>query len=174
KPYARGLSLVSIGQPFVTAGGSGFGSFFRAGVSFGLGDMLGEQQLETALQVGKDAMDFAVQSMYLNRRARWTWGVVGGQIPTATGVASTVRQTAAGGAPTIVREALVSEQVHHEATALLMYPFSRARRVELSAGLDAIGFRTNALTSVFSGTSGRLLDETRDIRPGLPPVTIGQ
>ena len=86
KPYARGLSLLSIGQPFVSAGGSAFGSFIRAGVSFGLGDMLGDQELDTAVQVGKDAMDFAFQTMYLNRRSRWTWGVVGGQIPTATGV----------------------------------------------------------------------------------------
>ena len=173
KPYARGLSLLSIGQPFVSAGGSAFGSFVRAGVSFGLGDILGEQELESAIQVGKDAMDFAFQSMYLNRRSRWTWGLVGGQIPTATGVTNTIRQNSSSGTPTIVRESLVAEQIHHEAGALLMYPFSRSRRIEFSAGLDAIGFRTNALTSVFSGT-GHLLDQTQDVRPGLPAVTIGQ
>jgi hypothetical protein len=92
----------------------------------------------------------------------------------ATGVSTTARQSAAGDSTsTIVRESLVSEQIHHDVSALLMYPFSRAQRIELSAGLDAIGFRTSALTSTFSGT-GRLLDQTQDVRPGLPAVTIGQ
>ena len=174
KPYVRGLSILSIGQPYVSAGGGAFGSFVRAGVSFGLGDMLGEQQLETAVQVGKEAMDFAVQTVYLNRRSRWTWGVIAGQIPTATGVTHTVRQTAAEtGESTILRDSVLSEQIHRQVSGLLMYPFSRARRIELSAGADAIGFRTDALRSVFSGT-GRLLDETRERRYDLAPATIIQ
>lgn len=174
RPYAHGLSLLSIGQPYVSAGGGAFGSFVRAGVSFGLGDILGQQQLETAVQVGKELMDFAVQSVYLNRRSRWTWGAMGGQIPTATGVTRTVRQAAGTGAPTIRRESLLSEQIHREASALLMYPFSRARRIELSAGVDAIGFRTEALTNVYNAGSGQVLEESRERRTGLPPVTIGQ
>jgi outer membrane protein assembly factor BamA len=55
-----------------------------------------------------------------------------------------------------------------------MYPLSRARRIELSAGIDAIGFRTEALTSTYNGLSGRLIDETREQRRGLSPATIGQ
>ncbi len=172
RPYARGLSLVSIGQPYVSAGGGAFGSFVRAGVSFGMGDMLGQQQLETAVQVGKEMMDFAVQSVYLNRRSRWTWGAMGGQIPTATGTTRTITQTVEGGPQTIVRQSVLLEQIHREASALFMYPFSRARRIELSAGFDAIGFRTEALTNVYDA-SGRRLQETRERRPGLPPATIG-
>ncbi len=172
RPYARGLSLVSIGQPYVSAGGGAFGSFVRAGVSFGMGDMLGQQQLETAVQVGKELMDFAVQSVYLNRRSRWTWGAMGGQIPTATGTTRTLTQPATAGGQNIVRESLLLEQIHREASALVMYPFSRARRIELSAGFDAIAFRTEALTYVYDST-GRRVQETRELRPGLPPAAIG-
>jgi hypothetical protein len=159
----------------LSAGGGAFGSFVRAGVSFGLGDVLGEQQLETAVQVGKEAMDFAVQTAYLNRRSRWTWGGIAGQIPSVTGVSRTVRHEATGTSqPTFVRESLLSEQIHRQATALVMYPFSRARRIELSAGVDAIGFRTEAVTSVFSSVNGRRLEETRERRPGLAAATVIQ
>jgi WD40-like Beta Propeller Repeat len=174
RPYARGLSLLSIGQPYVSAGGGAFGSFVRAGVSFGLGDLLGEQQLETALQVGKDVMDFAVQSVYLNRRSRWTWGSMGGQIPIMTGFTRTSHQSSAADGATIVRESVLSEEIHRQASALFMYPFNRARRIELSAGFDAISFRTETLTNVYSGATGRLIEETRTRRPGLPHALIGQ
>jgi Tol biopolymer transport system component len=173
RPYARKLSLVSIGQPYVSAGGGAFGSFVRAGVSFGLGDMLGQQQLETAVQVGKDLMDFAVQSVYLNRRSRWTWGAMGGQIPTATGTTRTISDAVGTTTPTIRRESVLSEQIHREASALFMYPFSRSRRIELSAGFDAIGFRTIAFTNVYNAGSGRLIEESQERRPGLPPATMG-
>ena len=173
RPYARKLSLVSIGQPYVSAGGGAFGSFVRAGVSFGLGDMLGQQQFETAVQVGKDLMDFAVQSVYLNRRSRWTWGAMGGQIPTATGTSRTITEAASTATPTIRRESVLSEQIHREASALFMYPFSRSRRIELSAGFDAIGFRTIAFTNIYNAGTGRLIEESRERRPGLPPATIG-
>ena len=174
RPYARGLSLLSIGQPYVSAGGGAFGSFVRAGVSFGLGDLLGQQQLETALQIGKDVMDFAVQSVYLNRRSRWTWGAMGGQIPIMTGFTRTSHQSSAADGATIVRESVLSEEIHRQASALFMYPFNRARRIELSAGFDAISFRTETLTNVYSGASGRLIEETRERRSGLPHATIGQ
>jgi hypothetical protein len=79
--YTPSLSLFSFGQPYLTAGGGAFGSFFRAGVAFGVGDLFGEQSLNTALQVGAKATDFAVDTSYVNRRSRWNWGVSGAQIP---------------------------------------------------------------------------------------------
>jgi hypothetical protein len=172
KPYPRGMSVVSIGQPYLSAGGGAFGSFVRAGVSFGFGDMLGEQQLETAVQVGKDAVDFAVQTAYLNRRSRWTWGGIAGQIPSITGVSRTVRSDS--GEATFTRQSVFSEQIHRQATGLFMYPFSRAQRIELSAGLDAISFRTDAVTGLYSAQNGRRLEETRERRPGLPGALVAQ
>jgi outer membrane protein assembly factor BamA len=55
-----------------------------------------------------------------------------------------------------------------------MYPFNRSRRIEFTFGADAIGFRTEALTSVFSGLTGRLVDQTRELRPGPTPVVVMQ
>jgi surface antigen Omp85-like protein/WD40 repeat protein len=174
KAYARRLSLFSLGQPYLSAGGGAFGSFVRAGAWFSLGDLLGEQQLETAIQVGRTAMDFAVQSVYLNRRSRWTWGLLGGQIPVMTGISQTARRTSDTGDLSVVREALIAEQIHRQSSVLVMYPFNRSRRIEFSVGADAIGFRTEALTSVFSGVTGRLVDQSREARPGPRPVAVMQ
>ena len=62
--YRPSLSLVSFGQPYLSAGGGAFGSFFRAGVAFRVGDLFGEQSLDTAVQVGTKASDFAVESSF--------------------------------------------------------------------------------------------------------------
>src|SRR5262249_21177615 len=103
-----------------------------------------------------------------------TWGVMGGQIPVMTGISQTARRLSTAGDPTVVRESLLSEQIHRQSSALLMYPFNRSRRIELSVGADAIGFRTEALTSVFSGVTGRLVDQSREARPGPQAVTVMQ
>ena len=174
RPYARRMSLVSIGQPYLAAGGGAFGSFVQAGISFAFGDMLGQHELETAIQVGKDKMDFAVQTAYINRRSRWLWGVVGGEIPSITGLTQTERRNAGTAESTIVSQSVLAEQVHREATGLLMYPFSHARRIEFSAGFDSIAFRTDVWTSTYSGLTGRLTDQSRDIQPGGAVANIVQ
>src|SRR6184192_2681488 len=108
KPYVPRLSLAQIGSPYLSAGGGAFGSFVRAGVSMGFGDMLGEQELDTAIQVGKEAVDNAVIATYMNRRSRWNWGVSGGRIPALVGASETlVRTTGAAGDALIVSDATV-------------------------------------------------------------------
>ena len=84
------------------------------------------------------------------------------------------QDTTDGSEPTFVREAVLSEQIHRQATALFMYPFSRAQRIELSAGFDAIGFRTDVVTSVFSSVTGKRLESTRERVPGLTSANVVQ
>src|SRR4030095_4966633 len=66
--YGPGLSLVSFGQPYLAAGGGAFGSYFRAGVAFRVGDLFGEQSLDTAVQVGTKAREFALETANITRR----------------------------------------------------------------------------------------------------------
>ena len=49
------------------------------------GDMLGDQDVQSALQVGKSRVDFADQVNYRKMRARWYWGVLTSQVPWVTG-----------------------------------------------------------------------------------------
>ena len=51
KPYRRKMSLEGIGEPYVSAGSGRVGSFIQAGMSALFGDMLGDHQLSTIVQL---------------------------------------------------------------------------------------------------------------------------
>jgi Tol biopolymer transport system component len=172
KPSRRSLSLNGIGQPYLSAGGGSFGGFLRAGVSFSFGDTLGDQQLHTALQVGKGIDDFAAQTAYVNLRSRWNWGVVGGQIPWRVGASKRLLPGRISGETTIARELVLLRQVHRQLSGFANYPFSRTTRLELSAGVHGISFARRTTTGVYSSATGRLLDETTDLRAAAVPVRL--
>jgi hypothetical protein len=171
KPYRAGLSLDRVVQPYLTAGGGGTGSSVRGGVGFSFGDMLGDQEVQTALQVGKSRDDFAYQVSYLNMRSRWNWGVLTSQVPWLTG--STISHGAIG-EPKVVRETDLIREVHHQIHGAAVYPFSSAKRLELSGGLQAIGFGSQTVTSEYSGFTGQLMNQTTVNNPGAPTLLLGE
>jgi hypothetical protein len=154
--YRGGLSLDGIGQPYLSAGGGALGGFFRAGMSVSFSDLLQQRQLQTAIQVGTRARDFAVQSAFVQRRARWTWGMVGAQMPAVFG--STRSGSPADGS-TIVRETLSMRQTHRQGMALAAYPFSRFQRLELTGGIHAVSFTGELRTRSYTRRSGALVNE---------------
>jgi hypothetical protein len=171
RPYRASLSLDRVVQPYMTAGGGGRGSSVRGGVGLSFGDMLGDQDVQTALQVGKSRDDFAYQVTYLNRRARWNWGVLTSQVPWLTG--STITHGTIG-EPTIVRETDLRREVHRQLHGVAVYPFSSAKRLELSGGLQAIGFGSQTVTSEYSGFTGRLMNETLVDHPADPTMWLSE
>jgi len=171
RPYRRKLSLSGLGQPYLTAGGGMLGGFFRAGMSFAPSHLLEERQLQTAVQVGGSASDFAIQTAYVNRQSRWNWSIVGGQIPIFIGD-SRLFSTGESAAQTMTRETTVSRQIHRQVSGVAMYPFSAARRVEVSAGAHAIRFDRELATQVYSMSTGRLVHEGKDRMPGSAPVLL--
>jgi Tol biopolymer transport system component len=172
RPYTPSLSLFSFGQPYLTAGGGAFGSFFRAGIAFRVGDLFGEQSLDTAVQVGTKASDFAVETAYINRRSRWNWGVTGAQIPwiVDASVATRNAQNAAG-QPTVVRDSVLDRQQHRQLSGVAIYPLSRARRVEMSAGVDTVSFSRQVTTTTYSGTTYRRIGESTSLSPSARSAT---
>jgi Tol biopolymer transport system component len=161
KPYRRKMSLSGLGQPYLSAGGGMLGGFFRAGMSFALSDLLEQRQLQTAVQVGGSLTDFAVQTAYVNRQSRWNWALVGGQIPIVIGDSRFVTSAEA-----MTRETQVARQIHRQVSGMAMYPFSAAKRFEVSAGAHAIAFDRELATQVYSATTGQLLREGKDRLPG--------
>src|ERR1700712_149416 len=104
-------------------------------------------------------MDFAVQGAYENRRSRWTWGVAAGQVPAISGefFGSGPGVTAAGDA-TSVRIARESQQIHRQLSGVIAYPFSRAQRIEFTAGIDRVSFAERTTTTTYA-PNGQFLDE---------------
>jgi Tol biopolymer transport system component len=171
KPYRAGLSLDRVVQPYLTAAGGGMGASLRGGVGFSFGDMLGDQEVQTTLQVGKSRDDFAAQVSYLNMRSRWNWGVLTSQVPWLTGT-TTSRGTV--GQPEIVRETNVLREVHRQIHGATVYPFSSAKRLEFSGGLQAIGFGAETITSTYSGLTGQLKNQTTVNNPADPTLWLGE
>jgi hypothetical protein len=172
RPYSPKLSLFSFGQPYLSAGGGAFGSYFRAGVAFGVGDMFGEQELDTAVQVGKKLSDLAIETTYLNRRSRWNWGVTAAQVPWFVGSGLSTRAgVSTEGRPVMLRDAFLERQQHRQLSGLAIYPFSRSRRIEMSAGIDAVRFSREVTTTTFSGDTLRRIDEATTTVPGGRPAT---
>jgi hypothetical protein len=136
------------------------------------GDMLGQQELGTAVQVGKQSTDNAFQIVYANRRSRWNWGLSGGRVPALVGLTESIAPSDAQ-AGAIVRRLDLFEQVHREVTGTLAYPFSRAKRFEATLGLDAITFDDRSTVSTYSALGARL-DESSSTRANLPAATIVQ
>ena len=166
--YRGGLSLSGIGQPYLSAGGGALGGFFRAGMSVSFSDLLEQRQLQTAVQVGTSANDFAFQTAYINRRSRWTWGMVGGQLP----VNFVSVRTYAGSASTVERETEEFRQTHRQGMLLAAYPFSRARRVEVTTGVHTIGFTSDLSIRSYARSTGSLLAEREEQGTAPPGIAL--
>ena len=171
RPYRAALSLDRLVQPYLTAGGSDAGGFVRGGVGLSFGDLLGNHHLELAVQAGKGLDDFIAQAAYLNRRFRWNWGLAGGQVAWLVGTGRPVALSEQAG--TIERQADAYRQLHRELSGVAMYPFSRSKRVEFTAGVHTIAFDRETTTARFSGTSGALLGIDRDDDGGGPGGDAG-
>ena len=133
KRYNSRLSLNRSVQPYLSAGGGGSSSFLRAGVALSFGDMLGDHRLQTSLQVGKTIDDFAANAAYVNMRSRWNWAILGGQVPWLTGGVSVPNTPPLDG--TITREAALFRQLHRQVSGAVIYPFSNAKRFEITGGV---------------------------------------
>ena len=104
-------------------------------------------------------------------RSRWNWGVLTSQVPWLTG--STISHGTVG-EPKIVRETDVLREVHRQIHGAAVYPFSSAKRLELSGGLQAIGFGSQTVTSEYSGFTGQLMNQTTVNNPADPTLWLGE
>jgi hypothetical protein len=162
-PYVPTLSLEGFGQPYVSSGGSRFGTFVRGGTSFLFGDVLGERKLGAALQVGTKQEDFAVQMRYLNRERRWNWGTTAEILPHVRGGWRRISTTESG-QPVFNREIELRRQMHARVGGEVSYPFSRAQRIVFGGGLRHITSARQIRSRVFSSTTRKLIrDEEREL-----------
>ena len=169
EPYRSGLSLEAFGSPTVALGVDRFGAAIGGGLSFSFGDMLGDQNLSVGLQVssgissGFSAKNTAVQASYLNRKSRWNWGFVGGQIPYLSGGAQSGFGTF-NGVPAQINQSVIYRQTELSGAGVVAYPFNRAQRVEFQGGVSRLSFDRVERTQAYSLQTGQLIaDETNEV-----------
>jgi hypothetical protein len=103
----------------------------------------------------------------LNRRSRWNWGAVAGQVPSIVGYGRTSETfESADGNPTTLQHESVNRQIHRRVTALAVYPFNHAERLELSGGFQAIAFARRVTTHALDYSTGALVKQGEQLLDG--------
>jgi Tol biopolymer transport system component len=171
KRYRKTLSLNRVGTPYFSAGGGSFGTFIQAGMGLSWADMLGDQQMDLQLQVGRRRDDFAGQAVYVNRSRRVNLGVAIDYLPA---LFARSESTFFSAGDTATRQTDFLRQIHTGASGLVFYPFNRARRLEFSAGLEHVTFARETNQQIFSLASGKLLREENSTVRAASPITFAQ
>jgi hypothetical protein len=130
--YAGGLKLDAIGQPTVTAGVSGWGSYVSGGMSAFFSDMLGDRMLGVSVQAGGTPSDIGGQLMYVNRQHRWNWAGSIEALPYRVG-SMVVQQNPAAQQP--LTDVLDRQSSRGASARLRIRP--RLTRFEVSGGMCA-------------------------------------
>jgi hypothetical protein len=171
--YQPRLSLDVVGQPTVGVGADRFGAFAAGGLSFMWSDMLGDHQLGTTIQLSNRFEEVGGAVAYINRTNRWNWGIVGEQTPYVTGAFAQGLATV-DDQVVFVEETHRITQINRAISGLVQYPFSRAHRFELSAGVRRISFDQDVESLFFSPTTGQFLGDQTEELPRPDALNLGE
>jgi Tol biopolymer transport system component len=134
EPYRPRLTLDYLGQPMIgvsTGGGVGGGGLY-GGIAAVWSDMLGRHTVFGQLQAQGELDETGFAVAYIHRRPRWDLGGVVQRIPYISGGARRVYDPGTD----LIRDQVVTFRTFdNRLQALAQRPFSRARRLEFSAGL---------------------------------------
>jgi len=169
--YRPKLGLEALGMPYFSAGGGAFGSSVQGGISFLLGDLLGDRQLFTAMHLSSLFDESAFTTTYLDRGSRWNWGVSFGQIP-EVGVSRSPIQIGEAGTDTLLRTSERQVWTERTISAFTAYPIDRWRRIEFAVGARQNLFEVEKETDVISSVTGRLVESRPVHVPEVDPLTV--
>ena len=173
RSYQPRLSLEGVGTPYLSAGSGPLGGYVSGGASMLFGDLLGDHQLLTSVYVSSQLDESAFGAIYVNRSARWNWGVTIDQEPT-------LRIRGRGVVLDPEREHVVTRTrermlwTTRRLGAFAAYPLNRSQRIEISGALRAIGLSREERVEQISTRSGMVIDAASSPLPSAPTVGIGE
>ncbi len=153
--YNAGFGLDYIGQPSLVVGADRFGTFIGGGASLFWSDMLGGQNLATALQVNGGVKDISALVGYTNLENRLNWGVVAQQIPYRS-VQFGLLQDSTGLITEVER---TFRQINRNLGGTIAYPFNRSQRLEFTGAYTNVTFDLEDKLRFFAPTGQFLGDE---------------
>ena len=142
RPYRPRLTLDYLGQPQVgvsVGGYAGQGGLYGA-VSGIFSDLLGHHTVMAAVQAQGQYDEVGFQTVYLNQARRWNWGGAAQRVPY---IMLGQEVECEGGCPangtaTVNLDFIRLRLFDSSLMGMIQYPFSRAMRVEASAGVRRI------------------------------------
>jgi surface antigen Omp85-like protein/WD40 repeat protein len=173
KPYSSKLSLVQIGQVGVGVGTSPLGTYVGGGVSLLFSDMLGDQMVGATIQANGSVKDIGGYVGYENRKHRWTWGGAIQSVPLLSAAFASGPDTI-NGQRVFVEQTEIFRETHRAAQGYVAYPFSRAKRFEVSAGVRNISFDRELQTDIFNINSGELIADDKQDLEAPSGLTLGE
>ena len=171
--YTPRLSLDFAGQPTVGVGADPFGTYATGGVAFLFSDILGNHTVGTSAQVTSRFDEFGGSLFYLNRSRRLNFGIGIDQTPYVSRGYETGIVNVAGDQLFVENEYRIL-QTDRSITGMAAYPFNRAMRFEANAGVRQLGLSQDLRSSVFSMTTGQLIDRTEEDLGSIPTLNLGQ
>jgi WD40 repeat protein len=172
--YHPTLSLDGVGQPSVAVGVDRFGTYMGGGIALFWSDMLGTQNLATALQIesGGGSTDLSALLGYFNTAHRLNWGGVFQQIPYITGSYG-ASLGYVGSEPAYIEQQIIYRETNRELDALLSYPFSQVLRTDFSVGFRNITFSEQVSTVATSLVTGETLVNNNQDLPAPSALNFG-
>ncbi len=176
--YKSGLSLDTVGQPYISAGVDRFGGMVGGGIAFNFSDMLGNHNLYAQVSAdtyGGGAGDLAKNAgaivAYTNMSKRWNWGFAVEQSPYIAGGYAIARGVVAGEAVLFDRT-IIERQINRGASGMVAYPFSQTARIEFGGGFSRMSFERQIRTTTISQRSGNVLDDRTETSPLADPLNM--
>ena len=162
KPYHASLSLDYVTQPQVLVGVDSWGSYVGGGAALYWSDMLGNRNLVTALQVNGGVKDIFARVGYVNLSHRLNWGVFVDQVPYLLSYFSGYGIDSTGA---YVEQYLRFRQTTRDVTGIISYPFNRAQRLEVTAGLSNMTFDEELRTITYDPYTFQKINQTTESIP---------
>ena len=178
EPYDAGLSLDTVGQPYISAGVDRFGGMVGGGIAFNFSDMLGNHNLYAQVSAdtygggfGDLAKNTGAVMAYTNLSKRWNWGVAVEQSPYIAG-GYAFDQRIINGEPVLLDQTIIQRQVNRGVSGMLAYPFSQTARIEFGGGFTRTSFDEQVITTFISQRTNRIIDETSQTSPLAPSLSL--
>ena len=170
--YKPRLSLDFLGQPMVGFGVDSFGSYVGGGISAMFSDVLGNHVVAGDIQTTSRFDETGGSVLYLNRTHRWNWGASLDQTPYV--LRGFTQSLGVQDGQTFVEEdEFRTVQTDRGFSGILMYPFSRAQRVEFSGGLRQIGGKQDVTVRLFDPSTGQQFAEQTQRLNTFPTLNLG-
>ena len=160
-PYFPSFSLLSVSQIGVGLGVSPFGTSVGGAAAFAFGDVLGNDEFDSAIQASGSLDSIGAQFDYIDRSDRINWGVEVAHIPQQ--FFTSLEGPFPSGADTGILQQVIFQE---EADLLAQYPLTINRRWEASVGYTLYWWEGTA--PVYYYQDGVLV-ETDQITFATPP-----
>jgi len=165
-PYYPAFSLLAISQIGVGLGISPFGTSVGGAAAFSFADVLGNHEIDSAVQASGTLDSIGAQFDYTNRSNRINWGLAVAHIPQQLYTALSPPFPVAGADTGIQQQVIFQE----EADLLAQYPLTINRRWEASLGYTLYWWE--GTVPVFYYQSGVLVETDQVSFPTPPPLNL--